>query len=180
MTSGRGRGRTRTVSAREESPERQLAGFIAKYEADVAALTRAALKKMRARLPGAVELVYDNYNALAVGFGPTERVSDLVFSITSYPRWVSLFFTQGNELPDPRKLLKGSGTRIRHIVLENAAFLDEPAVEALMARAIERAAVAMDPSRPNRIVIKSISARQRPRRPVPSRVSRGSGSRKKS
>jgi hypothetical protein len=40
-----------------------------------------ALAKMRARLPGAVELVYDNYNALAIGFGPTERTSEAVFSI---------------------------------------------------------------------------------------------------
>jgi hypothetical protein len=54
----------------------QLAGFIAKFTPEVAAQARAILAKMRTRLPGAVELVYDNYNALAIGFGPNERASE--------------------------------------------------------------------------------------------------------
>jgi hypothetical protein len=148
------------------SPEKQLAGFIAKYTPDIGALARAALAKMRARLPGAVVLVYDNYNALAIGFGPTERASDAIFSITLFPRWVSLFFLQGANLSDPQKLLKGSGKKARHIVLEGAADLDKPAVQALFAHALERAAKPLDGTSPGRIVIKSISAKQRPRRPT--------------
>lgn len=146
------------------SPDAQLAGFIAKYAPDIGATARAALDKMRVRLPGAVELVYDNYNALAIGFAPTERVSDIIFSITVYPRWVSLFFRHGANLPDPQRLLKGSGTTIRHLVLEDASTLDKPAVRALMAQALERAAKPLDGAAPRRIVIKSISAKQRPRR----------------
>jgi len=46
---------------------------------------------MRTKFPRANVLVYDNYNALAIGFGPTERASDAVFSIAPFPRWVSLF-----------------------------------------------------------------------------------------
>ena len=69
-----------------------LEGFIARYSPEVASLARAALDKMGKRLPSAVQLVYDNYNALAIGFGPTERASDAVFSIVLWPRWVSLFF----------------------------------------------------------------------------------------
>jgi len=44
-----------------KSPESQLSGFIAKYTPEIGALARAAIAKMRARLPGAVELVYGNY-----------------------------------------------------------------------------------------------------------------------
>ena len=110
---------------RAKSPAAQLAGFLAKFTPEVAASARAALARMRKRLPGAIELVYDNYNALAIGFGPTERASDAVFSIAVFPRWVSLFFLQsGTELPDPNGLLKGTGTRVRHIVLESPADLD--------------------------------------------------------
>jgi hypothetical protein len=88
-----------------ESPEAQLDGFIAKYSPDVAAVARAALIRMRRILPGAIELVYDNYNALAVAFGPSERASEAVVSIALYPRWVSLFFLQdGPRLPDPEGL----------------------------------------------------------------------------
>ena len=147
------------------SPERQLAGFIAKFTPEVAASAKAALAKMRKRLPGAIELVYDNYNALAIGFGPTERATEAIFSIALYPRWVTLFFLHGVRLADPQKLLKGSGNKVRHIVLEDVALLDKPAVRALMARALESAPKALDPSVPGRIVIRAIAPKQRPRRP---------------
>ena len=121
---------------------------------------------MRLRLPGAIELVYDNYNALAVGFGPTERVSEVIFSIAVFPRWLSLFFFQGHGLPDPKKLLKGSGKMARHIVLEGPEALDTPAIRALMDQALAQAIKPLDPTQRHRIVIKSISAKQRPRRPA--------------
>src|SRR5436853_7421640 len=97
-----------------KAPESQLASFIAKYTPEIGAFAQAALVKMRARLPGAVELVYDNYNALAIGFSPTERASDAIFSIALYPRWVSLFFLRGIDLPDPQRLLQGSGKIVRY------------------------------------------------------------------
>ena len=126
-------------------------------------MAREALAKMRERLPGAIELVYDNYNALAIGFGPSERASEAIFSIAVYPRWVTLFFLRGAGLRDPHGLLKGSGKVVRHIVLKNAGTLDEAAVKELMAQALENAAVQLDPGQPGRLVIKSVSAKQRPR-----------------
>jgi hypothetical protein len=131
----------------------------------VATNARAILAAMRRHFPGAVQLVYDNYNALAIGFGASERLADTVFSIALYPRWVSLFFLNGVELDDPEKLLKGSGNRVRHIVLENAAELNRPGIKALMAQALERAEVRFSRAG-GRVVIRSISGRQRPRRPV--------------
>src|SRR5580658_11244844 len=120
-------------------PERQLAGFIARYTPDIADLAEAVLNKMRRRYSTALELVYDNYNALAIGFGPSERASDAIFSIVLYPRWVTLFFLQGAGLPDPNKLLKGSGKVVRHIVLAAAEDLDKPAIRGLMTIALNRA-----------------------------------------
>ena len=160
------RGRLQTL--KQKSPKDQLAGFLAKYTPEVASQARAALALMRSRLPGAIELVYDNYNALAVGFGPTERASDVIFSIAVWPRWISLFFLQnGPDLPDPKKLLKGSGTRVRHIVLKEPKMLDLPAIRTLMNQALQRASKPLDPDQPRRIVIKSVSKKQRPRRPAP-------------
>ncbi len=145
------------------SAARQLDEFLSRYTPQMRALAVAALAKMRARLPGAVQLVYDNYNALVIAFGPTEITSDVVFSITLYPRWVSLFFTHGAALPDPRKLLCGSGTRVRSIVLQSADDLDKPAVRALLAAALK--ARPIDPRGEGGLVIKLISKNQRPRRP---------------
>src|SRR5580704_14521591 len=93
----------------------QLARFIDKYTLEIASLARTILAKMRKRYPTAIELVYDNYNALAIGFGPTERPSEAIFSIALYPKWVSLFFLQGAVLPDPEKKLQGSGNVAKHI-----------------------------------------------------------------
>ena len=150
-------------AAAGKSPKAQLDGFLGKFRPEVARMARAALARMRKLLPGAVELVYDNYNALAIAFGPTERTSEAIFSITVYPRWVSLFFTRGAALPDPHQLLKGSGTTIRHIVLEDAATLDESPVRALIKHAL-KGATPIDGALPNRIVIKSVSPKQCPRR----------------
>jgi hypothetical protein len=151
-----------------KSPSAQLAGFLAKFTPEVAALARRSLVTMRKRLPGAIELVYDNYNALAIGFASTERASDAVFSIAVFPRRPVLCFLQtGAQLPDPDGLLRGSGTRVRHIPLESPGVLDTPAVRALMHEALARADVPFDWRAKRRIVIKSISAKQRPRRPRP-------------
>lgn len=148
-----------------ESAGRQLDAFLAKYTPEIAALARDIFNGMRKRLPGAVELVYDNYNALVVGFGPSEKISEAVFSIALYPRWATLFFLHGAELPDPAKRMQGGGKHVRHVVFESAKTLNEPAVRDLMSRALAQAAAAFDRKAPGRIVIKSVSAMQRPRRP---------------
>src|SRR3984957_10024451 len=119
----------------KKTPTQELARFLAMYEPGIAATARAALARLRARLPGATEIVYDNYNALAVGFGPGDRASEAIISIAVYPRWVSLFFLQGARLKDPAKLLKGSGTRVRHIVLGDARDIGSADVEALIVAA---------------------------------------------
>ncbi len=147
------------------APAQQLSGFIAKYSPGIAALAKAVLAKMRERLPGAVELVYDNYNALAIGFGPGERASEAVFSIALFPRWISLFFLQGASLRDPENLLKGGGKRVRYIVLKDAGSLDDPAIQALIAQALKTTTVPIDPSGKRRLVIRSVSEKQRPRLP---------------
>jgi len=144
----------------------QLASFISRYAPDVAACARRALARMRRRLPGAVELVYDNYNALVIGFGPSDRASEAIFSIALYPRWVNLFFLQGATLPDPKGRLRGNGKIVRNIVLRDATELDEPEVRTLMDLAARCAKNPIDGSRRRRLVIRSISAKQRPRRPV--------------
>ena len=147
------------------TPAQQLGSFLAKFEPRVAAAARAALSRLRKRLPGAIEMVYDNYNALAIGFGPSDKASEAIFSIAVYPRWVSLFFLQGAKLPDPDKVLQGSGTRVRHIVLTEPLVLEKPVVKRLMALALASAKKPLDPKQRRRLIIKSVSAKQRPRRP---------------
>jgi hypothetical protein len=147
------------------SAESQLEGFIAKYTPEVAGEGRRALAKLRRLVPGAVELVYDNYNGLVVGFGPSERASEAVVSLLFVPRWVTLCFLQNAPaLPDPKGLLRGSGTTVRSIRLSSARDLDRPEIRALLGAALARASVPIDGKQRRRMIIRSISARQRPRR----------------
>lgn len=146
--------------------ERQLAGFIAKYSPALARQARAARRRMQARLPGAVEMVYDNYNWLVIGYAPNERPSDAVFSLVVNPGgWVTLCFLEGAHLPDPEKLLRGSGNRVRHIRLTGPADLDLPGVRALMAAAMREADPPFEAGARRKLVIRAVSARQRPRSP---------------
>ena len=147
------------------SPEARLEGFLAKYTPEVAAEAVASLGRLRPQVPGAVEMVYDNYNALVVGFGATERASEAVLSIAVMPRWVTLCFLAGAGLPDPRGLLQGSGNVVRSMRLAGSADLDRPEVRELIALAVAGSRTPFDTTRPGRMVIKSISAKQRPRRP---------------
>lgn len=148
------------------SPNSLLAGFIAKFTPEIAALIKAVRAKLRRRLPHATEMVYDNYNFFVIGFGPTERPSEAILSIAAYARGVGLCFLDGARLPDPQKLLRGSGKQVRNIQLPSVATLDNPAVGALIASAVARAPVPFDPAARRRLIIKSISAKQRPRRPA--------------
>jgi hypothetical protein len=144
--------------------QRQLDTFIDKFSPEIAFRARIELQRMRELLPVAIELVYDNYNALAIGFGPSEKASEVIFSLAVYPRWVTLFFLQGTTVSDPERLLCGTGSKVRHIRLLDPDLLLSPAVRALMLDALNVARVPLSASTRHRIIIKSISTKQRPRK----------------
>ena len=101
--------------------QEQFEGFLRKYEPGVAAEAEKSLAKLRKLIPNAIEMVYDNYNALMVGFCPRMRPSEAIISIAVMPEWVSLCFLQGARLPDPEKRLEGSGNVARHIKMKKGA-----------------------------------------------------------
>jgi hypothetical protein len=148
------------------SPETQLDDFIAKFTPEMARLIRAARRKMRKRIPQAIELVYDNYNFFVIGYGPSEKASEAIFSLAAQAKSLALCFLQGAGLPDPHGLLRGSGRVVRNLRLESAATLDRAEVRELIAAALEQAKVPLPGQGAHRLVIKSISAKQRPRRPA--------------
>ena len=135
------------------------------FEPAIAAQARTALAYFRARYPAANLLAYDNYNALAIGFASGEKQSGIAFSVTLYPRWVSLFFTQGTELVDPAKLLTGQGSRIRHVVLKDGLTHDTDAVLGLVDQAIANLEPPLNPDAEGTLIMKSVSPKKRPRRP---------------
>lgn len=150
------------AKANEQS---QLDGFLDRFLPEIAAEARACLNILRIRLPGAVQLVYDNYNALVIGFGPSERASEAIFSLVIYPKYLRVFFLQGTEVPDPRKLLEGSGNVVRSIRLAGPEDLNKPEVRELMDAAMNSADIPIDPGARGSLVIRAVAEKQRPRRP---------------
>ena len=117
--------------------ETYLDKAISRYSPQVAATTRAGLKKLRARFPGARLVVFERRQLLAIGVAPAERGSP-VFSLVAYPRWVRFFFFEGVALDDPQKRLEGGGNQVRSIRLdERAAVLDDRYIRELIAQALK-------------------------------------------
>jgi hypothetical protein len=156
-------GKTSLRGTAPAAAARQLNGFIAKFDAKHQALIRAVRRALRRRLPAANELVYDNYNFFVIGYGMTERPSDAVLSLVASANGVGICFIQGAKLPDPHRLLRGAGRQVRSIHLEAADELTQPAVEALIAAALVESGLPPAAAR-GKLVIRSVSAKQRPRR----------------
>jgi hypothetical protein len=146
--------------------EAEMERMIGRYSPEVAQLGKSLITRMRARLPQANALVFDNYNAFGVGFSSTEKASGVILSVVLYPRWVNLFFFKGTLLEDPAGLLRGGGRLVRSIRLHDLAEFERPEVEALIAQALELAEPPLDPAGEGRLTIKMRLEKQRPRRPA--------------
>lgn len=145
-------------------PEEQLKSFIDKFEPKHQALICSVRGALRKRLPTANELVYDNYNFFVIGYCPNERPSDSIISIAAGANGVGLCFIRGASLPDPHKILLGSGTQTRFIRIESAKTLDHPEVEGLITAAIAVSKVPFPATGARKLVIRSVATKQRSRR----------------
>jgi hypothetical protein len=143
--------------------QRQLAAFIRKFDSIDQRLIRAIRRALRKRFPTANELVYDNYNFFVIGYSPTERPSDAILSMAARANGVGLCFIHGATLPDPKKLLLGSGNQTRFVRLDSPQVLERPEIKALVAAAIAQARVPFAAAGRGRLIIRSVSAKQRPR-----------------
>jgi hypothetical protein len=158
------RAAAKLVPTRSPDAERQLQRFIDKFEPGHQNLIRAMRKALRRRMPSANELVYDNYNFFVIGYSATERPSDTIVSIAAAANGVGLSFYRGATLPDPQKILLGSGTQNRFLRFESAKTLALPNVEALIEAAITQAKPPLPEKGKGKLIIRSISAKQKPRR----------------
>jgi hypothetical protein len=144
--------------------EQQLAGFIRKFNPTDQRLIRSVRRSLRKRFPTANELVWDNYNFFVIGYSPTDRPSDAIVSMAARANGVGLCFIHGAKLPDPKKVLLGSGSQTRFIRLDSPDVLERPEVEALITAAIAQARAPLRSVGHGKLIIRSIAAKQRPRR----------------
>ena len=150
------------MNARQPSPNAQFSAFLSRYSPEIVALVKRCLLKLRRAFPGSNQLVYEYSNSLVVAFGMSERGYEAIVAVAIFPRWVRLYFDKS--LPDPKGLLEGAGTKVRSVTLKAASDLDDKDIQALIKAAIKHSGVTFPRTRSNRMIIKSVAKKNRPKR----------------
>lgn len=150
------------MNARQPSPSAQFSAFLSRFPPEIVALVKRCLPKLRRAFPVSYEIVYDYSHSLVMSFSMSERGYEGLVTIAIFPSCVRLYFDKS--VPDPKGLLAGSGTKVRSVTLETASDLDHGDIHALIKAAIKQSGVTFPRTRSTRMVIKSKSKKQRPRR----------------
>ena len=148
----------------QESADKQLEEFITKFDPAIGRRIRQCRSVIRKRFPTAHELVYDNYNFFVIGYCTTERPSDCVLSLVANAKGVGLSFYHGATLPDPHGVLEGSGKQNRFVRLDDVKALSQPEILELVDAAEAQANPGFPRAGRGKLIVRSISAKQRPRR----------------
>jgi hypothetical protein len=155
-----------TQSAVERrSAEAELRTLIAEFAPAHLRLIGAMRRRLRKRLPTSHEVVYEYRDFFVISFSPDDRGYEGVLAIHAGANGVKLYFNRGKELPDPAKLLQGSGNQMRSINVEGASTLARPEVACLIDEAIALNRVPFASAGRGSVVIRSTSATRR-RRPT--------------
>jgi len=110
--------------------------------------------------PETNELIYDNYNAVAFGWSPTDKAGDVFCSIAVFGDYVNFGFNRGVDFPDPYKILKGDGSQYRYIRVKEKEDFPEEMIKHLLELAYENSISRMKPVKKaikGQTIVKSIS-----------------------
>ena len=150
--------------SRKLTSEAQLRSFIDRFDPKDQKLIRSVRAAVRKRFPTANELAYDYNRFFVIGYSPTDRGIDSILAIAARATGVSLYFSQGPQLPDPKRILLGSGKQTRFVQVEAASRLAHPDLAALIAATIDQARIPLPSKGKGSLIIKSAAAKKRPRR----------------
>jgi len=148
----------------EPTPEAQLRSYIDRLDPKNQKLFRSVRSALRKRFPTANELAYDYKTFVVIGYSPTDKGIDGIVAIAGRATGVFLYFSQGPQLPDPKRILQGSGKQTRFIQVEAGNQLADPYVEGLIAATIDQAKVPLPSEGKGSLIIKSAAAKKRPGR----------------
>ncbi len=142
------------TAAAHRAAETQLRTLVTRFAPAHVRLVAAMRRSLRKRLPTAHEVVYEYRDFFVISFSPSGHGYEGVFAIHGNESGIKLYFNQGKELPDPLKLLKGSGKQVRWIEMEGASTLTRPEVVSLIEAAIAHNAVPFESGGCGSVVIR--------------------------
>ena len=118
-------------------PDRKLLGYLAAYDPHIAGLALALREVVLEEAPEAKESLVKGY-AVAIGFSFTGKpMKDGFCHVVAYGARVNLGFNRGALLPDPNRVLHGTGKMIRHVTIESLEDLERPWLRRYLRTAIE-------------------------------------------
>jgi hypothetical protein len=116
--------------------------------------------------PQTNELIYDNYNALAFGWSPTDRLGHTFCSIAVFRTNFNIHFGfyWGSRLADPEKKLLGGGNQYRYWLVKNKKDFPKVYLKSLMKEAYAYSlSLIKDPKQimQSKTIVKSVSSAKR-------------------
>lgn len=118
-------------------PNPQLKEFIAAYDPFIQQLTLDLRSFITDLVPGANELIWDNYNAVAIAYAKSEKLKDAFCHIAIYRQYVNFGFNRGAELTNQSLKLNGKGKLIRHITVRDFESFPKEDVKSMILEAVE-------------------------------------------
>lgn len=163
------RGATRAAEAAQTPSQRRsveavLRALIDKFAPAHLRLVGAARRSLSKRLPTAHEIVYEYRDCFVISNSPSDKGYQGVLAIRGSQEGVRLYFNQGKALPDPEKLMRGSGTQARWIPLDAPSTLTRPAVSSLIDQAIKRSPFPFARTAPGSVILSTSSKKKAPKR----------------
>ena len=116
---------------------RELEKFLKPFDKDIIEIVMGLREFIWDLYPQTNELIYDNYNALAIGWSPTNKAGHTFCSIAVWRtnKKIHFGFYWGSELSDPDGILKGQGSQYRYIVVTDKKIFPKMYVKKLIKEA---------------------------------------------
>lgn len=105
--------------------------IVSQADPQVESLARRAQAIIEEVMPNVVKVAWPTQAIIGYGVGP-KKMSEQFCYIALFKSRINLGFYYGADLPDPQKLLEGTGTSLRHIKISELEQLENPAVRDLV------------------------------------------------
>ena len=145
---------------------KDLLKFLKPFSADVTERVMWLREFVWDLYPQTNELIYDNYNAVAFGWSPTDKVSHTFCSIAvgRTSNNVHFGFYWGSEIADPDKVLLGEGNQYRYILVPDKNKFPKAYIKKLVKEAYANSLAKVKDKKQimnGQTIVKSISAKKR-------------------
>lgn len=149
---------------------KNLLKFLKPFGEEITSLVLLLREFVWDQYPQANELIYDNYNALAFGWSPTDRVGHTFCSIAvgRTSKNIHFGFYWGSQIADPEKRLLGEGNQYRYLLVTDTKSFPKTYLKKLMKEAWANSfAKIKDPKQimEGATITKSISVVKREKKP---------------